>query len=79
MDTKLTVRVPRQTLERAKRYAHNNHTTLTRLISTFLEQIPSEKDFLQDAPFVRQISGILSPDTSIDDYKKYLEEKYGKR
>ena len=78
MDTKLTVRVPRHALEKAKRYARENHTTITELISSFLEQIPLESDLLKNAPFVRQITGLLSQGTSIDDYKKHLEEKYGK-
>jgi hypothetical protein len=32
---------------------------------------------LEDAPIVRRLSGTLSPDVSLPDYKKHLEEKYG--
>ena len=37
--TTLTVRVPRDLLEGAKRYASEHETTLTRLVSEFLRQL----------------------------------------
>lgn len=77
MDTKLTVRVPRRLLENAKRYASNHHITLTDLISTFLQDLPSSPQSLEDAPITRRVTGLLSPDLSLDDYQKHLEEKYG--
>ncbi len=77
MDVKLTVRVPRHLLANAKRYAQTHKTTLTELISAYLEHIPSESEVLDDAPMVRRLTGLLSPDVSIDDYKKHLEDKYG--
>ena len=77
MDTKLTVRVPRHVLDNAKRYAQAHQTTLTELISTYLQQIPTESDVMNHAPIVRRLSGLLSSDISTDDYKKHLEEKYG--
>ena len=79
MDTKLTVRVPRHLLANAKRYAHAHQTTLTELISAYLQHIPAESEILDHAPVVRRLTGLLSPDLSIDDYKKHLEEKYGGR
>ena len=74
--TKLTVRVPRDLLEGAKRYANEHDTTLTRLVSEFLRQLSMQDDPLADAPVVRRLSGTLSPDASIEDYHRYLEEKY---
>jgi hypothetical protein len=78
MDTKLTVRVPRKLLENAKRYARENDTTLTQLISAYLQQISTQGSELEQAPIVRRLTGSLSAGISIDDYKKYLDEKYGK-
>ena len=75
--TKLTVRVPRDLLEGAKRYASENDTTLTRLVSEFFRQLSAKDDPLADAPVVRRLSGILSPDASISDYHEYLEKKHG--
>ena len=77
METKLTVRVPRHLLANAKRYAQAHQTTLTELITTYLQQIPSESEVLNHAPVVRRLTGLLSSDVSIEDYKKHLEDKYG--
>ena len=79
MDTKLTVRVPRHLIANAKRYAQAHQTTLTELISAYLQQIPAESDVLEHAPVVRRLTGLLSAEVSIDDYKKHLDEKYGGR
>ena len=75
--TKLTVRVPREVLEGAKRYARDNRTTLTRLVSEYLRQLTDPSDPLADAPIVRRLSGTLSQDVSVEDYWEYLERKYG--
>jgi hypothetical protein len=77
METKLTVRVSRRLLENAKRYARENNTTLTELISAYLQQIPKAGSGLEDAPIVRRLTGSIAPDVSVEDYKKHLDEKYG--
>jgi hypothetical protein len=77
--TKLTVRVPRDLLEDAKRYAQEHDTSLTRLISEYLRRLSIEAGSPQDAPVVQRLSGILSPDVDLADYRQYLEEKYGDR
>jgi hypothetical protein len=43
-----------------------------------MERIPTEAESLKNAPVVRWLTGILLPDASINDYKKHLEEKYGR-
>jgi hypothetical protein len=78
METKkMTVRVPKDLLERAKQYARENDTTLTRLINAYLGQIAADQDPLTDAPIVRRLSGSLSQDVTLEDYYQHLEEKYG--
>jgi hypothetical protein len=76
--TKMTVRVPRHLLDRAKQFARENDTTLTRLIIAYLDQINVDNDPLTDAPIVQRLSGSLSPDVSLDDYHKHLDDKYGR-
>ena len=76
-ETKLTIRLPRKLLENAKRYARQQNTTLTNLISEYLVQIPVPLSALENAPIVRRISGTLSHDVSAEDYKQHLAEKYG--
>ena len=75
-ETKLTVRISRSLLEKAKRYAAQNQTTLTDLIESYLQKIPAH-GMLENAPIVRRISGILSQQVTIGDYHKHIEEKYG--
>ena len=75
--TKLTIRVSRDVLEEAKRYAHENQTTLTRLVSEYLRRLTVESGPLANAPIVQRLSGTLSQDVSLKDYQQYLEQKYG--
>lgn len=77
LKTKLTVRVEQDLLENLKRYATENKTTLTDLIDTYLWYIPAQVPF-DNTPIVRRLSGTLSSDVSLEDYKKHLEEKYAK-
>lgn len=41
----------------------------------YLRQIPAQ-DPLDNAPIVRRLSGALSQDVSVQDYKAHLEERY---
>lgn len=74
--TKLTVRLPKDLLNNAKRFAAEQNTTVTKLIETYLRRIPVESQ-LDQAPLVQRLSGSLSPDVSSKDHKKHLEKKYG--
>jgi len=76
-NTKLTVRVPRDLLENVKRYAQENNTTLTALIEAYLRRIPPQEPF-KEAPIVRRLSGSLTQDVTLQDYKEHLAEKYGR-
>ncbi len=74
-ETKLTVRVPRDLLRKAKHFAAQNNTTLTNLIEAYLQRLPDHAG--KEAPIVHHITGILSPEISIEDYHKHLDDKYG--
>jgi hypothetical protein len=74
--TKLTIRLPRDLLEGAKRYAREHNTTLTRMVSAYLRQVSTEDDPLFDAPTVRRLSGILPQSASVQEYRAYLEHKH---
>jgi hypothetical protein len=73
--TKLTVRVPRDLIENVKRYAAENNTTITDLIETYFRRILTQQT-LDDAPIVRRLSGILTENVSLQDYREHLEGKY---
>lgn len=77
METKkMTVRVPAVLLERAKQYAAEHDTTLTRLITVYLDNLTLRNDPLADAPIVQRLVGSLSSDVTVDDYGDFLAEKY---
>lgn len=75
-DTKLTVRVPKELLENLKHFARAQDTTVTKLIEAYLLKIPPESTMKQ-AAIVRRLSGVLSKNVNVADYKRHLEEKYG--
>lgn len=75
---KMTVRVPEDLLEQAKQYAREHDTTLTRLITAYLGQIATESDPLAEATIVKRLAGSLSQDVTVEDHRRYLEDKYGR-
>jgi hypothetical protein len=74
--TKLTVRIPQDVLDRAKAYAGEHDTSLSRLIAEYLRHLSPQDELLVGAPTVQRLSGILSPDATVDDCHRYLDEKY---
>ncbi len=75
METKLTVRIDDELLQGAKRYAAENDTTLTRLVTAFFERLTQQAAGELDAPHVRRVTGILPPNASGQEYYDYLEHK----
>jgi hypothetical protein len=81
MDTKLTLKLNQEIIEKAKLYASEKKLSLSRLIENYLNSLTTNKpknDF-QISPFVKSLStGIKIP--ADYDYKKeradYLEQKY---
>lgn len=76
-ETKLTVRIPSATLDAAKLYAREHGTTLTRLVVTHLERLPAGDLDLSSAPVTRRLAGSLAPEASRQEYRDYLDRKYG--
>ena len=78
MDTaKLTVRLPKRSLEFAKEYAREHQITVTDLIARYLRRLQDEKP-LPIHPDVERLSGII-PDEDVDDealYYDHIERKH---
>lgn len=81
MDTKLTLKLDKEIIEKAKHYASEKKLSLSRLIENYLNSLTSDKENndIQISPFVKSLSsGIKIP--ADYDYKKeradYLEQKY---
>ena len=75
-ETKLTIRIERATLERAKRYAREHGTSLTRLVTSHLERLGAGDEHLANAPVTRRLTGVLPPEASLQDYRDHLERKH---
>jgi hypothetical protein len=81
MDTKLTLKLDKEIIEKAKQYASEKKLSLSRLIENYLNSLTSYKsnDDLQISPFVKSISSGISIPADYD-YKKdradYLDQKH---
>lgn len=81
MDTKLTLKLDQEIIEKAKHYASEKKISLSRIVENYLNSLTSDKtnNDIQISPFVKSLSsGIEIP--ADYDYKKdradYLEQKY---
>ncbi len=78
MQTKLTVRVDQDLIQSAKRYASQQGITLSQLINDYLRAIVITQDEpWAETPVLHRLSGILPADSSIEEYRNHLVEKYG--
>ncbi|MBZ0181025.1 MAG: DUF6364 family protein [Melioribacteraceae bacterium] len=83
MNTKLTLKLNKRAIERAKRYAKKNKTSLSGMVENYFNMIANkeEKNNIDISPNVLELSGILELSKEInikEEYGKHLEEKYAK-
>ena len=79
MDTKLTLKLEKMVIERAKDYAKKQHTSLSRLIENYFLSLTKEPENEKITPLVKSLSGILDLPNDTDDkegYGDYLTKKY---
>jgi len=81
MNTKLTLKLDREVIERAKKYASNQKLSLSKLVEAYLQSLTSNKniDELEISPFVKSLSTGKQIPTDIDykkEYSEHLLEKY---
>ncbi len=84
MDTKLTIKLDKYVIDKAKNYASSHKKSLSRLIESYLQSLviqdnSTDNEEIQISSFVKSMSsGIIIP--ADFDYKKeysnYLIEKY---
>jgi hypothetical protein len=80
MDTKLTIKLNSDVIARAKSYAQNRRTSLSKMIESFLDSVTkNEPDDIEITPLVKSLSGVIKVPEDFD-YKKertdYLIKKY---
>lgn len=79
MDTKLTLKLDKQIIEIAKKYAKENKISLSKMIESYLQSITTQSEVkIEITPYVNSLSGVITLEE--DNYKKgysdYLNEKY---
>jgi len=80
MDTKLTLKLEENIIEKAKHYAKERRTSLSKLIENYLQVITTESEQKEKiTPLVKSLSGIIKLPNDYDhkkDYSDYLINKY---
>ena len=82
METKLTLRLNDNVIERAKIYAHSHKISLSKMIESYLDSITRQKEVEKKnkiTPLVESLSGVIDLPSDFDykkDYRDYLEKKY---
>jgi hypothetical protein len=79
MQTKLTLRIEEELIERAKSYARRSGKSVSRLVSDYLEMLPEpgRRQPRRLTPIVESLRGSLAGSgLDEDDYRRHLEEKH---
>lgn len=81
MNTKLTLKLDKNVIERAKSYAKERHTSLSVLVANYFKSLAEDNNQqdLELSPIVQELSGIieLPEDFNLkEEYTDYLIEKY---
>ena len=75
---KLTLSVDERIIERAHRYSRRHNTSISQLVSNYLDRLSEDEPREPFSPTVRRLIGILPSDASVEDYREHVEEKYAK-
>ena len=80
MDTKLTLKLDQDIIEKAKEYAKAKKTSLSDLIENYLQKLTNDKKGGKTiTPLVKSLSGVIDLPKDYDDkkdYTDYLSKKY---
>ncbi len=80
MDTKLTLKLDKEIINRAKLYAESKKISLSKLIESYLQLLTNESSTKENiSPLVESLSGVIELPKNYDDkddYTDYLTQKY---
>ncbi|MBX2904869.1 MAG: hypothetical protein KF744_02445 [Taibaiella sp.] len=82
MNAKLTLSLDENVIKRAKRFAENNHTSLSQVVESYLSELTKkekETDGNKISPLVQSLMGVLDLPADFDfkkDRTAYLKSKY---
>ncbi len=83
MDTKLTLKLDKQVIEEAKKYASSQKKSLSKMIEHYLKSLTNNEntsDDIEISPFVKSMSTGVKIPTELDHKKVYsdhLAQKHG--
>lgn len=72
---KLTLSIDEDVIERARRYSRAHNTTISELVSSYLDQLHEPGDH-EYSPLVQRLRGLLPPETSVEEYRRHMDEKH---
>lgn len=80
MDTKLTIKLDKEVISRAKSYTKHRKTSLSKMIESYLDSVtkPDSKK-IKITPLVKDLSGVITLSDNYDrkqEYTDYLLRKY---
>jgi hypothetical protein len=81
MNTKLTLTLEKEVIERAKKYASDQGRSLSEIVESYFKMLtanPEEERKEDISPMVRKLRGVLNVDKNFD-YKTVLEEELMKK
>lgn len=75
----LNLYLDEEVISRAERFSASHRTSISKLVSDFLSQLPSDQEHEGEdwTPAVRRLVGAAKGAGDVSDYRAYLEEKYG--
>ncbi len=81
MNTKLTIQLDSNVIDKAKQYAQSQKTSLSKMIESYLRNITSaeKKKDMEISPLVKSLTGIIELPDDFDykkDYIEHLTDKY---
>ena len=82
METKLTLRLNGNVIERAKLYARSHEISLSKMIESYLDSLTREKkdeNKTSITPLVASLSGVIKLPSDFEykkEYRDYITEKY---
>ncbi len=83
MNTKLTLKLNKRVIDRAKKYAHKNKQSLSVMVEKYFNLISDKESIteIEISPNVRELSGIIHLPKNInlkEVYRNHIEAKYSK-
>jgi len=84
MKAKLTIKLDKNVIDKAKEYASSHKRSLSGLIESYLQslviqEISNDNDEIQISPFIKSLSSGINIPADLDykkEYSTYLTEKY---